>query len=277
MTDGVGIRLCLIPPGEFVMGTSDDDLATMASANLPDYVRTSILATEQPAHRVHITWPFWISQTEVTVGQFRKFAAAENYLTETERTEGYGVVKGDWVLRPGFSWKNVGEATVADDHPASNLTWNDAVAFAEWLSRSESRVRGRPVRYRLPTEAEWEYACRAGTQTLWYFGMDPAGAPAHAVFIGNSQQRLQPVGSKRENAFGLFDMAGNQAEWCQDWFAPYGNLSAIDPGGPLSGQTRVQRGGNFGEDPTRLRSAARQDRPPSSPRDGSIRLVREVG
>lgn len=276
MTDSIGIRLCLIPPGEFVMGTSEDDLATMASANLPDYEWTLISQTEQPAHRVRITRPFWISQTEVTVGQFRKFVAAENYVTETERTQGFGVLEGEWVLRRGFNWQNVGEATVAEDHPASNLTWNDAVAFAEWLSHSESSVGGQPVRYRLPTEAEWEYACRAGTETLWYFGMDPASTQAHAIFISNSQQRLQSVGSKRENAFGLFDMAGNQSEWCQDWFAPYSSLPAIDPAGPLSGQVRVQRGGNFGEPPTRLRSAARQNRSPSSPRDGSIRLVREV-
>ncbi len=276
LTNDVGMQLCLIPPGEFLMGSSEANFAILSNANLPDYELTQIERNEFPAHRVQITRPFWISRTEVTVGQYRQFVDTENYLTETERMQGYGVVNNEWVLRRGFSWKNVGEATIAEDHPASNLTWNDAVAFAEWLSQHESQVTGESVRYRLPTEAEWEYACRAGTDSLWYFGSDPRSAAAHAIFLSNSQQGLHTVGSKRENAFRLFDMAGNQSEWCQDWFAPYSSLPAIDPGGPLNGQVRVQRGGNFGEPPVRLRSAARQSRPPSSPRDGSIRLVRDA-
>ncbi len=100
----------------------------------------------------------------------------------------------------------------------------------------------------------------------------------YAISAGNSTRQLHPVGSRLENPFHLFDVLGNQAEWCQDWFAAYGSADGLvtDPTGPLNGQERVQRGGNFGDLPPRLRSAARQSRPPSSPRDGSLRVVREV-
>ncbi len=274
VTNGVGIKLCLIPPGEFQMGTPEAEFEMLPQWNVPQYEITRV-RNELPAHHVRLTKPFWISQTEVTVAQFRRFVDEEHFVTETEQTAGYGIVDNRWVLQRGFSWKNVGEATMTDDHSASNLTWNDAVAFCDWMSRRESRESRRAVRYRLPTEAEWEYACRAGTETPWYGGSDIATVRNYGFFAGNATGRLQPVGMKLENPFHLFDMAGNQAEWCHDWFAAYGNTEAIDPTGPLSGQERVQRGGNFVDQPLHLRSASRQSRPQSSPQHGSLRLVRE--
>ena len=274
VTNGVGIKLCLIPPGEFTMGTPEAEFTMLSEWNVPQYEITR-MRNELPSHHVRLTKPFWISQTEVTVEQFRRFVDEEHFVTETEQTAGYGIVDNRWELRRGFSWQNVGEATVEENHPASNLTWKDAVAFCDWLSRRESRESGQTVRYRLPTEAEWEYACRAGTETPWYFGSDMATVRNYGFFASNSAGRLQPIGMKLENPFHLFDMSGNQAEWCLDWFAPYGNAEAIDPTGPLSGQERVQRGGNFGDQPLRLRSASRQSRLQSSPQDGSLRLVRE--
>ncbi|MEK6258069.1 MAG: SUMF1/EgtB/PvdO family nonheme iron enzyme [Planctomycetota bacterium] len=272
--NNIGMTLCLIPPGEFTMGTSDAEFNAHPEWNVPQYEITR-MRNELPAHRVQLTNAFWIGQTEVTVSQFRRFVDAEHYVTETEKTEGYGVENNRWILRQGFSWQNVGEATVEGNHPASNITWNDAVAFCDWLSRHDSRESGQAVRYRLPTEAEWEFACRAGTDTPWYFGSDMAAVSSYGIFAGNSAGRLQPVGRKLENSFRLFDVSGNQAEWCQDWFAPYGGIDAINPTGPLSGQERVQRGGNFGDQPPKLRSASRQSRTPSSPQHGSLRVVRE--
>ncbi len=272
--NSIGIMLCLIPPGEFTMGTSDEELQLILSGNVPDY-DIKLIRREQLAHRVQLTKPFWIGQTEITVGQFRKFVDAEHYVTETEKTEGFGFVNNRWVLSPGYNWQNVGDAKISENHPASNLTWNDAVAFCNWLSRHESRESGKDVHYRLPTEAEWEYACRAGTDTPWYFGSDPRTIQDHAVMGGNAGLLLHPVGTKLDNAFHLFDVSGNQSEWCQDWFAPYGSADATDPTGPLNGRDRVQRGGNFGDQPVRLRSASRQSRPPTSPRDGSVRVVRD--
>ncbi len=277
ITNSIGLILCLIPPGEFTMGTSDAELNALSDLGVPRY-EIAHSRDEQPAHRVQLTKPFWIGQTEVTVSQFRRFVEAEHFVTETEQTAGYGLVQNQWVLRSGFSWKEAGEATLTDNHPASNITWNDAVAFCEWLSRHESHETSQSVRYRLPTEAEWEFACRAGTETPWFFGSDARVARDYAISAGNSTRQLQPVGSRLENPFHLFDVLGNQAEWCQDWFAAYGSADGLvtDPTGPLNGQERVQRGGNFGDLPPRLRSAARQSRPPSSPRDGSLRVVREV-
>ena len=274
--NSIGMTLYLIPPGEFTMGTPEAELNLLREWNVPDY-EIAPVRREQVAHRVHLSKPFWIGQTEVTVSQFRKFVDAEHFVTETEKTQGYGVENDRWTLRPGFSWKDVGEATVEENQPASNITWNDADAFCNWLSRHDSRESGQSVRYRLPTEAEWEFACRAGTETPWHFGSDPGTVRNHAVFAGNSIQRLQPVGTKPENAFHLFDVSGNQAEWCRDWFAAYSSAEATDPTGPLNGQERVQRGGNFAGQPRHLRSASRQGRLPTSPQDGSLRVVREVG
>ena len=277
ITNSIGLILCLIPPGEFTMGTSEAESNALSDLGVPQY-EIAHSRNERPARRVQLTKPFWIGQTEVTVSQFRRFVEAEHYVTETEQTAGYGFVQNQWVLRSGFSWKEVGEASLSDKHPASNITWNDAVAFCEWLSRHESRETSQSVRYRLPTEGEWEFACRAGTETPWFFGSDATVARDYAISAGNSTRQLQPVGSRLENPFHLFDVLGNQAEWCQDWFAAYGSADGLvtDPTGPLNGQERVQRGGNFGDMPPRLRSAARQSRPPSSPRDGSLRVVREM-
>ncbi|MBC8116270.1 MAG: SUMF1/EgtB/PvdO family nonheme iron enzyme, partial [Candidatus Saccharimonas sp.] len=274
--NSIGLTLCLIPPGEFTMGTSDAELDAFPGMGVPQY-EVARVRDEMPAHRVLLTKPFWIGQTEVTIGQFRKFVEAEHFITETEQTAGYGLVNRQWVRQRGFSWKNVGEdVTMSDEHPASNITWNDAVAFCDWLSRHESRETGRPVRYRLPTEAEWEFACRAGTDSPWYFGSDQRASRNHAIFLGNADLLLQPVGTRLENPFHLFDVSGNQSEWCRDWFAPYGSDEATDPTGPLNGQERVQRGGNFASPPFRLRSASRQHQPPTSPQNGSVRVVREL-
>ena len=175
-----------------------------------------------------------------------------------------------------YSWRNVGfEQT--DEHPVVCVSWNDAVAFCEWLSKKERKT------YRLPTEAEWEYACRAGTKTRYCSGDDPetlatvanvADAALKAKFPGQKYTIkasddyvfTAPVGSFKPNAFGLYDMHGNADEWCADWYGEdyYGNSPTDDPKGPITGERRATRGGDWWSRPDFLRSACRGGAPPEA-------------
>jgi formylglycine-generating enzyme required for sulfatase activity len=119
------------------------------------------------------------------------------------------------------------------------VSWNDASEFCWWMSEQEGQE------YRLPTEAEWEYACRAGTSARYYFGDDPAALGEYAWYGANAENRTQPVGKKMPNAFGLNDMHGNVWEWCSDWYdARYYKHAPMDnPAGPAASAGRVIRGG----------------------------------
>ena len=119
------------------------------------------------------------------------------------------------------------------------MSWFDAVAFCDWLSSVEHRP------FRLPTEAEWEYACRAGTETRWSSGDDPTSLDPFAWSPRIANGRFHPVGTKKPNPFGLFDMHGNVWEWCADGFGDYPATLVVDPEGPPSMETRVTRGGSF--------------------------------
>jgi formylglycine-generating enzyme required for sulfatase activity len=192
ITNSIGMELVLIPAGEYLMGSPEGD--------------KDALDREHPQHRVRITRPFYLSATEVTRGQFRRFVDETAYRTEAERDGkgGYGwnEEKKTFEQNRRYNWQSPGlEQT--DDHPVVNLSWNDAVAFCEWLSRKEG------VTYRLPTEAEWEYACRAGTTTRYSFGDDEASLGEFAWFEGNSNRATHPVGQKSRNHWGLHDMYGN--------------------------------------------------------------------
>ena len=145
--------------------------------------------------------------------------------------------------------------------PVDHVTWHDAVAFCDKLTAQESGMR-----YRLPTEAEWEYACRAGTATRYYWGDDPelASIGAHAFYKANSGGKTHEVGQKKPNPWGLHDMNGNVWEWCQDWMGPYVPDETKDPGGAVSGEGKVCRGGCWAYDASRCRSAERNDAPADS-------------
>ena len=162
------------------------------------------------------------------------------------------------------------------NHPVEQVSYGDVEAF---LSRLNSRL-GTSHFYRLPTEAEWEYAARAGTQTAYSFGDDWTMLPAYAVFNGNSGGHPAPVGSQRlngwMNAWGLYDMHGNVWEWTSDWYVrDLGSAFQRDPRGPSSGSYRVIRGGGWDHDAGALRSAFRSGVEPSG-RYGivGLRLVR---
>ncbi len=297
------MRFVRIPAGEFLMG-SDETPDSLARA-FPQYdtERFRKLDDEAPLHRVRITRDFYLGRHEVTVGQFRRFLEASGYVPESiaDGTGGYGynpdydpaqTMRGDAFegRDPKYSWRNLGFAQ-GDDHPVVNVTWNDAVALAQWLSQHEG------VTYRLPTEAEWEYACRAGTQTRYATGDAPDALISSAnVFDADAAvnwQRWQsfaltaqdgyaftaPVGSFAPNAFGLHDMHGNVWEWVSDWHADdyYAHSPTADPQGPSTGAVKVRRGGSWHTWPFYARCAFRNWNTPQTRYTlVGMRLVREV-
>jgi len=292
-TNSLGMRLVLIPAGEFVMGADEEPSATLRA--LP-YCNPELLPRESPAHQVSITQAFYMGQCEVTVGQFRTFCDQAHYTVDAERDgqlmSGYGP-KGENIKSRAFRPWAPGWPVEAD-HPAGYVSWNDAVAFCQWLSKKEGK------KYRLPTEAEWEYACRAGTRTRYHCGNDPEDLVRYANTPDADRAELYPraqistydpdgkrsgklmpfpflkghdgyawtapVGKFLPNAFGLCDMHGNCWEWCSDWFDDtyYERSPVEDPQGPLSGEIRVSRGGGFDNGPDTLRCARRDGGTPES-------------
>ena len=302
-TNSLGMTFVRIPAGRFVMGSHESPEALARDYPLLEPRRFTLLGDEAPLHQVHIRRTFYLGQHEVTVGQFRRFIAASGYRPESEAdgTGGYGynphydpatTRRGDAFegRDPRYSWRDPGFAQ-GDDHPVVNVTWNDAQALAAWLSAREGH------RYRLPTEAEWEYACRAGTRTRYPHGDDPAGlvrtanvfdqdaAPywprwqQHALPGHDGHAFTAPVGSYAPNAFGLHDMVGNAWEWTADWHEDdyYSRSPAQDPQGPAQGSVRVRRGGSWHTWPFYARCAFRNWNTPQTryPLVG-MRLVREI-
>lgn len=302
-TNSLGMRFVRVPAGSFRMG-SDEPVERLAR----DYPgmearRLAALDDEAPVHRVHITRAFYMGQTEVTVGQFRRFVLASGYRAESEAdgTGGYGynpaydpatTVRGDAFegRSPRYSWRDPGFAQ-GDDHPVVNVTWHDAHALAAWLSATEGH------RYRLPTEAEWEYACRAGRQARYGHGNDPAALARHANTFDQDAApywpRWQaqavpghdghaftaPVASYPPNAFGLHDMNGNAWEWVSDWHADdaYARSVRDDPQGPATGTVRVRRGGSWHTWPLYARCTYRNWNTPETRYTlVGMRLVREI-
>ena len=242
-TNSIGMKLVLIPPGEFEMGSSQEEidrlLAEAKERNLPEWYLNRV-RTEGPQHRVRITKTFYVGCHEVTVGQFRQFVKATQFQTEAEKDGegGYDYdAAGKWTQKPEHTWRNPRLAPT-DQHPVSTLTWNDAKAFCEWLSEKDKRT------YRLPTEAEWEYACRAGTATRRFFGDDEAALERYAWFRDNSGKTLHAVGEKKPNPWGIHDLFGNVAEWCHDKHGRsyYDDSPTDDPSGPSAGSQRSLRG-----------------------------------
>jgi formylglycine-generating enzyme required for sulfatase activity len=142
------------------------------------------------------------------------------------------------------------------NNPVEMVSWEDAVEFCRRLSELPAEKAAGNV-YRLPTEAEWEYACRAGTTTKYSFGDDDSGLGDYAWHSENSDKKPHPVGSKLPNAWGLYDMHGNVSEWCQDWYVDYPSGSVTDPRGATSGSYRVLRGGSWPYTAGDCRSAGR--------------------
>lgn len=237
--NSVGMKLVPIPAGTFLMGSP---------------VTEKGRGTDEGQVRVTIQRPFLIGRTVVTKGEWK------------------AVMKGE-------PWKGQRCVIAGDDAPAVYVDWHDAVAFCRKLTAHE-RAAGwleKGEHYRLPTEAEWEYACRAGTKTPWSFGSDPRKLEAHAWYYGNTGERKEAyahrVGLKKPNPWGLCDMHGNVYEWCSDWYKP-ALAGGDDPQGPSTGVLKVLRGGGWGYDPARCRSADRNKNDPSfTDFSGGFRVV----
>jgi formylglycine-generating enzyme required for sulfatase activity len=274
-TNSLGMAMLHIPAGEFQMGCPPDELGFLEAETL---------------HRVRITRPFFMSATEVTRGQFAAFVEDASYQTEAERENkggGYNA-KSNLIVtdKKRYSWRDTGFLQT-DSHPVVNVTWNDAQEFCRWLSAKEG------LEYRLPTEAEWEYACRAGTTTAYYSGNDPETLATIANYadptieekfgddLGTTRARdghlfTAAVGQYKPNAFGLFDMSGNVWEWCDDWYDEtyYRDSRIDDPAGLISGEYRVIRGGSFLYTPESARSGHRNyDLPVFRDCDSGFRVV----
>ncbi len=290
ITNSIGVNLVLIPAGEFMMG-SRESTEELAKVFEKEGLEPSYFEDEHPQHRVKITRPFYLGAHEVTVGQFRKFVSDTSYKTDAEKDGkgGYGFneSKGRWEQKPEYTWRHAGFRQ-DDDHPVVNVSWNDAMAFCGWRSRKERKT------YRLPTEAEWEYACRAGTTTRYYFGDDPEGlARVGNVADGTAKERFDhwttissrdgyvftaPVGKFAPNAFGLYDTHGNVWEWCQDWYDEdyYTGSLSEDPQGASSGGYRIVRGGCWLNHSGYCRSAPRSGDSPTSRNYGvGFRVARD--
>jgi formylglycine-generating enzyme required for sulfatase activity len=201
-----------LPGGSFVMGSPEDG----------------------PTHRVALD-AFMMSATEVTQGQWQ--AVMPEWRKSVTLSLGAGGESSVAFLTPNPS---LNRSRI--DLPVENVTWFDCQEFIRRLNKLAG-LKGRD-RYRLPTEAEWEYACRAGKDTPFTFGRDPRRLGEHAWYAGNAR-KTQPVGQLRPNHWGLFDLHGNVAEWCADFFGPYEDVPARNPEGPASGAMRAVRGGSL--------------------------------
>ena len=158
------------------------------------------------------------------------------------------------------------------ENPVAKISWDDAVEFCRRLSELPSEKAADNV-YRLPTEAEWEYACRAGTTTQFSFGDDESKLGDYAWYGENSNDRTHPVGEKKPNAWGIHDMYGNVGEWCQDWYGEYPSGAVTDPTGPATGSHRVSRGGYWSYTAVNCRSARRfRGNPSYRSNDGGFRV-----
>jgi formylglycine-generating enzyme required for sulfatase activity len=245
ITNSIGMKLKLIPAGRFKMGSPEDDKAASSQEG------------EKPQHEVTLTRPFYLGVYEVTQGEFNQI---------TGRGYSYFSAVG--------AGRSQVEGMATDRLPVDTVSWIETIQFCNKLSAKEGLkpfydIDGNRVKvsdwggdgYRLPTEAEWEYACRAGTTTRFSFGDDEKLIGEHAWHAQNSSGRTHGVGEKKPNPFGLFDMHGNAWEWCWDWYeAKYYNSpsASLDPKGPEAGAVHVHRGGSFLNRVADLRSAMRR-------------------
>jgi sulfatase modifying factor 1 len=254
-----GLEYVFVPAGAFEMGCVAKDRECSAD--------------EKPPHHVQLTRGFWLGRTLVTVAAFRKFATATGYVTSAEKDGGSYVWDGHgrYVKTEGVIWRSPGFAQ-GNDHPAVDLSWFDAEAFCSWTGG------------RLPSEAEWEYAARAGKSGLKY----PWGDGTTPVVDGQKQANVADASSRKKharedpsrtwfegyddgfpetspvahfvaNGFGLFDVTGNVGEWTADWYDEryYAHSVATDPQGPADGKSRVVRGGSWGGPPYVFRASYR--------------------
>jgi formylglycine-generating enzyme required for sulfatase activity len=219
ITNSIGMKLVLVPKGTFTMGSPFEEEGA---------------ENNEEQHQVTISKDYYLGVTEVTQGQYEKVMGTN----------------------PSHFQKRVIRKSDSSMYPVEQVSWEDAGEFCKKLSElPEEKKAGRV--YRLPTEAEWEYACRAGSKTAYSFGASSKSLGDYAWFGGNSGEQTHPVGEKKANAWGLYDMHGNVFEWCSHWYDEYPKSAVSDPVGPAEGSFRVDRGGSWLSEAADCRSAFR--------------------
>ena len=248
---GIETVFVRVAPGEFMMGSE-----------LSERERDA----DERRHKVRITREYWLAEVPVTVAAYRKFVDATGYETEEERASGK------------YTWRNAGSDGLdvsfnqTETHPVVLVSWRDAQAYVKWLNENYAP---QGMTFKLPTEAQWEYACRAGGDTTYWWGDDPedgkgklnaADASAKEKYprwewaafgFDDGAPFTAPVGSFTANAWGLKDMSGNVWEWCEDIKGPYPTEEVDDPTGASEGTYRVVRGGGWDSRTKYCRSAHR--------------------
>jgi formylglycine-generating enzyme required for sulfatase activity len=268
-----------IPAGSFMMGSATSD-----SPAKPD---------EMPQTRVTLTKGFWLGRTTVTIGQWKSMTGL-GVRTQLVRMlhddtlydfDGKQETARDYMHFSRDADPAQYLAREFDGLPVCFVSWNDAMQFCKDLTERERAAGRLPAgyEYNLPTEAQWEYACRAGTTNAtyagpmvvengkapvlddlaWYSGNSTNGYTGKGFKVGGGTGGPHPVAQKQPNAWGLYDMTGNIWQWCRDWYGKYPGGDLIDPTGPATGADRVNRGGSFGSGPRDERSANRAKNPPA--------------
>ncbi len=218
ITNGIGMKLVLIPKGTFMMGSPGTEERRFG---------------DETQHEVTISKDYYLGVYEVTQAQYEQVLGKNPSHFQGDEFKGS-----------------------SSNRPVELVSWEDAVEFCKKLSElPEEKAAGRV--YRLPTEAEWEYACRAGSKSAYSFGESAESLDEYAWFERNGKVQTHPVGEKKANAWGLYDMHGNVWEWCSDWYGEYPKGVVSDPVGPREGSLRVLRGGSCMDGAANCRSADR--------------------
>lgn len=217
-TSGLNPDMVFVKGGTFQMGSNEND-------------------REKPIHSVALA-DFYMGKHQVTVAEYLHFCkeANANWPEWLEKGSQYNINTGT-----DDHYKKIGAALQTPNHPIVGVSWDDAVAYCTWLSKQTGK------NYRLPTEAQWEYAAGGGSanRTKWAGTNDKNELTKYAWFSKNSRSKTHPVGQKKANELGLYDMSGNVWEWCSDWYGTYPTGAQTDPKGADSGSYRVSRGGSW--------------------------------
>lgn len=223
-----------IKRGSFMMGSNNGD------------------SDEKPVHKVNIKRDFYMGKYEVSVGEFEKFINNTNYQTDADKKGYCYTYTTKWVKKEGANWKNPGFYQ-SKKHPVTCVSWNDAKAYAKWLSKKTNRD------YDLPSETQWEYVARAGTTTKYSFGNSESDLKYYAWYYNNSNNKTHKVGEKKANPWGVYDIHGNVWEWCDDWYeGSYSNTPRDEKAYSNKSYYKVLKGGSWYNNPNYLRSAGRE-------------------